>query len=404
MKAIKGGITAPKGFLASGVNCGIKKKNLDLGLVYSQKNAACVGFFTSNKVKAAPVLLGISRVKMPIHRAIIINSGCANCLTGKGGMQDAKLMAKKAAISLGVKETQVLPCSTGGIGKKLKIKNIISKLPALVSELSRSGSSEMAKAIMTTDTHPKQAACSFKIGNKEVKIGGIAKGAGMIAPNMVYPEPKRGATTICVITTDANVNKITLKTAAKEAISDSFNCITVDGAMSTNDTFFCLANGASGVRITPNSNAYEKFSKALSFVALALAKMVAKDGEGATKFVEVQVRGAKGVTQAKRVAFGVANSNLVKTALYGEDANIGRVASACGASDIGIKQEKLNIYFNGKLAVKNGTVYAIKGLDKIFKKTDIKIRCELKLGKASYRVFTSDLSTEYVKINANYYR
>ena len=264
----------------------------------------------------------------------------------------------------------------------------------MVKSLSRSGSYKVAKAIMTTDTHPKEFACSFKAGEGKVKIGGIAKGAGMIAPNM--------ATTICILTTDADISKTALKAAAKDGVEDSFNCITVDGDMSTNDTFLCLANGASGVKIKPGTPIYEKFRKALTFVALTLAKMIVKDGEGATKFIEIHITGAKTPTQAKDIAFGIANSNLVKCAIYGEDPNIGRVASSCGASDSQIKQDRLDIYFNGKKAVKNGTVCSVKNLRNIFRKTDIRIRCELNLGKASHKVFTSDLSPEYVRINAEY--
>ncbi len=394
MKIIKGGITAPKGFLASGIASGVKKKRLDLGLVYSEKKAVCAGLFTSNRVKAAPVLLNICRIKKPFHRAVVINSGNANCLTGKKGLLDAKLVAKKTASLIKTKESQVLPCSTGSIGKRLNIKRIILKLPCLVKGLSRDGSRKLAKAIMTTDTHPKEFACSFKTGKSEVKIGGIAKGAGMIAPKM--------ATTICILTTDVDISKTALKTAVKDAVKDSFNCITVDGDMSTNDTFLCLANGASGINIKPGTPHYEKFRKALTFVALTLAKMVVRDGEGATKFIEIQVTGAKTPAQAKDIAFGIANSNLLKCAIYGEDPNIGRVASACGASDSKIKQNRLDIYFNEKKAVKNGAVYNARGLSNIFKKTDIKIRCELNSGKASHRVFTSDLSPEYVRINARY--
>lgn len=394
MKIIRGGITAPKGFSASGIASSIKRKGLDLGLLYSERKTVCVGFFTSNKVKAAPVLLSVSRINKPFHRAVIINSGCANCLTGKRGLLDSKVIAKKTASLLGIKELEVLTCSTGVIGKRLDIKKIITKLPSLIKSLSRDGSRKMAKAIMTTDTHPKEFACCFKVGGKEVRIGGVAKGSGMIAPDM--------ATAICVLTTDADISKTVLKTAVKLAIGNSFNCITIDGDMSTNDTFLCLSNGASGVKIKPNTPGYDKFTKTLTFVALTLAKMIVKDGEGATKFVEIKITGAKTTEQAKKVAFGIANSNLVKTAIYGEDPNIGRIAAACGASDKRIKQNRLGIYFDEKKAVKNGVVYSTKGLRKIFKKRNIKIRCDLKLGKASHKVFTSDLSLQYVRINAKY--
>ncbi len=398
--AIKGGITAQKGFIASGIASGVKKGKLDLGLMFSERKAVCAGFFTSNRIKAAPVLLSSSTIKGPVHRAVIINSGSANCLTGKKGFLDAKLIIKRLAKLLSVKESQVLMCSTGPIGKRLDMKKILSGLLVLAEDLSRNGSHRIAQAIMTTDTRPKEFACSFKVENKEVRIGGVAKGAGMIAPNLVYPERMRGATTICVISTDANVSKTALKAAAKCAVDNSFNSITVDGDMSTNDTFLCLANGASGVNIKPNTAIYKKFTEALKFVALNLAKMVVKDGEGATKFIEIQITGAKTPAQAKRVAYGITNSNLVKTAVYGGGSNIGRIASACGASDIDIRQNRLDIYVNGKKMIRDGIAKPIKGSGNIFKKKNIEIECDLKLGKASHRVFTCDLSPEYVKINA----
>jgi len=413
MRVIRGGVTAPKGFIASGIASGVKKGKLDLGLIFSERKAVCAGFFTSNRIKAVPVLLSGSIIKGPVHRAVIINSGSANCLTGKKGLLDAKLILKRLAKLLSgsgalrlrsclrsIKESQVLICSTGPIGKRLDIKKILSGLPFLAEDLSRSGSHRIAQAIMTTDTRPKEFACSFKVENKEVRIGGVAKGAGMIAPNLVYPERMRGATTICVISTDANISKTTLKAATKCAVDNSFNSITVDGDMSTNDTFLCLANGASDVSIKPNTAAYKKFSQALNFVALNLAKMIVKDGEGATKFIEIKIAGAKTVAQAKRVAFGIAKSNLVKTAVYGGGSNIGRIASACGASEGGIRQNRLDIYVNGKKIIKGGIARSIKGSGNIFKKKNIEIECDLKLGKASHRVYTSDLSPKYVKINA----
>lgn len=394
VNVIKGGITAPKGFIASGIACGIKKNKPDLGLLFSLKKAVCVGFFTSNKVKAAPVLIGLSRIKKAFHRAVIINAGCANCLTGKRGISDSKLVAKETASILGVNEQEVIPCSTGSIGKSLEVKKIVSKLPALISRLSANGSYRMARAIMTTDTRPKEFACSLKIGNKEIKIGGVAKGAGMIHPDL--------ATTICVISTDAEIKKQALKTIVNEAVENSFNRITVDGDMSTNDTLLCFANGASGIKVSQNTTLYNKFKDAVSFVALSLAKMVVKDGEGTTKFIEVEVKGAKTRAQAKKVAFGIANSNLVKTAIYGQDPNVGRIASACGAADKGIDQDKLDIYLNNKPGVEKGRVCNLRKIRHVFKKKNINIKCNLNIGKAAYNVFTSDLSPEYIGINAEY--
>ncbi|UCH12231.1 MAG: bifunctional glutamate N-acetyltransferase/amino-acid acetyltransferase ArgJ [Candidatus Omnitrophota bacterium] len=392
--AIKGGITAPKEFIAGGIAAGLKKGKLDLGLVHSKRRAICAGFFTSNKIKAAPVLLSSSIINKPVHRAVIINSGCANCLTGKKGLLDSKLITRRLAGLLGVKESEVLICSTGAIGKRLNAKKIISALPGLIKALSIRGAKEMAQAIMTTDTYPKQIARAFRVGDKEVRIGGVAKGAGMIAPNM--------ATMLCVITTDADISKSTLKKACKEAVDASFNCITVDGDMSTNDTLLCFANGASEVKIEPQSNIYNKFVETLTQVSLLLANLIVNDGEGATKFIEIQITGAKTPAQAKKVAFGIANSNLVKTAVYGGGSNIGRIASACGAPDVDIRQNRLDIYVNGKKMIKGGIARSIKGSGNIFKRKNIEIECDLKLGKASHRVYTCDLSPKYMKINAEY--
>ncbi|MBN1405553.1 MAG: bifunctional glutamate N-acetyltransferase/amino-acid acetyltransferase ArgJ [Candidatus Omnitrophica bacterium] len=384
----------PKGFIASGVASGVKKNRPDLGLVLSEKDSVCAGFFTSNKVKAASLLLTKALISRPFHRAVIMNSGCANCLTGKAGLSDAGQITKEAARLMGIKQEKVLICSTGIIGKRLNKEKIMNSLPKLITSLSAGGLGKFSRSIMTTDTWPKIASRSFKVNGKQVKITGVAKGAGMISPNM--------ATMLCVIMTDADISKSLLRKASRGAVYNSFNCVTVDGDMSTNDTVLVLANAAAKVKINANAASYKQFAKNLSAVALDLAKMIAKDGEGATKFIEISIKGAKTVEQAKKAAFEIANSNLVKTAIYGNDPNIGRVASACGASGIDVKQEKLDIYFNSIQAVKKGIARNVPKLRKIFKGKDIKIECNLNLGKKSQTVYTCDLSADYVKINAEY--
>lgn len=395
MKRIKGGITSPLGFKASALHCGIKKRKLDLALILSELPAASAGSFTANKFKAAPVLLSKSYLAArETSRAVIINSGNANCLTGKQGSRDAALMTGRTASLIGCKKNEVLVCSTGIIGKRLPIDKIDKALPSLVSGLSKSKAEDSAKAILTTDTFKKEVAFSFRAGSKEVRVAGIAKGAGMIAPNL--------ATMLCVITTDAKIRRPQLKAALKGAIEDSFNNITVDGDMSTNDTVLILANGQSGVDLGASARAYKRFVLALNLVCLELARMIVRDGEGASKFIEIMVRNSKTKNQARTIALAVANSNLFKAMCYGENPNFGRVAAACGAASGDINPSVVDIYLNGRIAVRKGVAVKDKLPRSIFKKKDIEIEINLNLGKAEARVFTSDLSPEYVKINAAY--
>jgi glutamate N-acetyltransferase/amino-acid N-acetyltransferase len=309
MYKVKGGITAPLGFKQAAVNSGIKKKKLDLALIYSVKPANTCGLFTTNKFKAAPVLLCKSRLRARCHRAVIINSGNANCLTGKKGLDDARDITSWLALLLGIKKEEVLACSTGIIGKRLPVKKIIGALAGLVNGLSKDNFGIAARAIMTTDTVKKELSLGFKVGKKEVRLGGIAKGAGMIEPNL--------ATMLSVITTDANISKGLLRAALKEAVDNSFNCVTVDGSMSTNDTVLAFANSASGVDVGSSRAVYKKFVACLSALCSSLAKMIAGDGEGATKFIGIEVKNAKDKADAKKVALAIANSPLFKTMCYG---------------------------------------------------------------------------------------
>jgi glutamate N-acetyltransferase/amino-acid N-acetyltransferase len=394
MVRIKGAITYPKGYKAAALHAGIKKKNLDLALIVSDVPAVSCGVFTVNSFKAAPVLLSKRHLKAKTHRAVIINSGNANCLTGEKGLSDAALITKSVASLIGCGQNEILACSTGIIGKRLPIEKIKKAIPALVSKLSKDNSGKVAEAVMTTDTFKKEVAYSFRVGSKTVRVAGIAKGAGMIAPNL--------ATMLCVITTDAKISKNLLKQALEEAVESSFNNITVDGDMSTNDTVLIFANGFSGVDVGRDAANYKKFISALKAACFDLAIMIVKDGEGATKFIEIEVKNARSRRQAKETALAVANSSLFKTMCYGNNPNFGRVAAACGAKATGINPSKVDICLNGFMAVKSGVALNRLLPKGIFKAKDIKVGLDLNIGRVNAKVFTSDLSPEYVKINAEY--
>lgn len=403
MKIIKGSITAPEGFLASGVKSGIKKNNLDLGLIFSSVPAHASGVFTKNTVKAAPVVLSAEKLRNGWAQAIIVNSGNANALNGKNGMKWASRMAEAVSAKMWIDTDDVLVASTGIIGKPFPIEKIEAAVPALVKGLNKPGELAVAKAIMTTDLVPKRISVAVKIGGKTVKIGGIAKGSGMICPNM--------ATMLCFITTDAGIERKALKSSLKEAVEDSLNMVTVDGDTSTNDTVFVLANGLaanplikSGGHGPRKGKDYKAFCAALKYVMVYLAKEIARDGEGASKFIEIAVKGAKSKADAKKIAMGIANSNLVKTAIAGEDPNIGRIASSAGASGVKFSESKLDIYLNGIKIVKNGN--ANFGLrpkaQKALEKKEINITVDLNSGKYSTTAWTCDLTEGYIKINARY--
>ena len=397
MKMIKGSVTAPEGFLASGVKSGIKKNNLDLGLILSGVPAHAAGVFTKNTVKAAPVLLSAGNLKNGWAQAIIANSGNANCLNGKNGMKWASRMAEAVSAKTWIDVNDVLVASTGIIGKPLPIDKIEAAVPALVKGLSKAGELAAARAIMTTDLVPKRIAVAVNIGGKAVKIGGIAKGSGMVCPNM--------ATMLCFITTDADIDVRALKGSLKEAVGDSLNMVTVDGDMSTNDTVFVLANGmALNPRIKSGSKYHKVFCAALKYVMAYLAKEIAKDGEGASKFIEVTVKGAKGKADAKKMAMEIANSSLVKTAIAGEDPNTGRIASSAGASGIKFNVSKMDIYLNGIKIVAGGNAnFALRPkAKKSLKKEEVKIVVDLNSGKHSATAWTCDLTEGYIKINARY--
>jgi len=304
--------TMPIGFKANAVASGIKKSGkLDLALIFSDLPAKAACVFTTNTIKASPVILDKDYLKKSdFCQAIIANSGNANCFNAKAGLRDALETSKEIANILGLEKENVLVASTGIIGKKLPVEKIKSAIPELAEGLSGEGLDKAKRAIMTTDTFPKECSVKLKIGAKKVTICGIAKGAGMIAPNM--------ATLLCFIMTDANISKEALNQALKEAVNNSFNCITVDGCMSTNDTVMLLANGAAANTLIKGGRDLDLFREGLAKVCLELAKMIVRDAEGASKFIRIRVEGAKSVDAAKKVALSIANSNLFKTAVYGK--------------------------------------------------------------------------------------
>ncbi len=399
MKSINGGVCAAKGFLAAGLHTGIKQNMFkkDLALIFSEVQAVSCGMFTTNKIKAACITISKAHLKSNIAQAIIANSGNANCCTGKQGLEDTLQTASSAAELLGIRHNNVLVASTGVIGKLMPMGKVLNGIPLLVKRLGKN-SSEAAEAIMTTDLVKKETAISFKIGKDVVTIGGMAKGSGMIHPNM--------ATMLSFITTDAAIEAKALKAALKYCVDNSFNCISVDADMSTNDMVIVLANGmADNKKITLHTKeAFGEFTKGLLEVTKTLAKMIAADGEGATKFIEVLVKGAKNQADAKLAARAVCNSLLVKTAIYGQDANWGRVAAAVGATKASVSGDKLSIYFGNTKILNNGTpVNADENkLKDILSKKEIKITVDLGLGKSSATMWTCDLSEEYIKINAKY--
>jgi glutamate N-acetyltransferase / amino-acid N-acetyltransferase len=396
---IPGGITAAKGYTAAGVYCGIRKVKKDIALIRSEVPANIAAVFTLNKTIAAPVIVD----KLLLERgekkcsAIVVNSGNANACTGERGMDDAWTMVRTTAESLGIPENEVMISSTGVIGQYLPIENVVAGIKQLPAQLTTNGSSDAAVAIMTTDTCAKEVAVEFEIGDAKIRIGGIAKGSGMIAPNM--------ATMLAFLTTDANVPQPLLQSTFAKLIDRSFNRISVDGDMSTNDMAALLANGTSNAApLEAGTNRFALFSEALEFVLVKLAKMIARDGEGATKLVEIVVNGARTEQEALTAARSVANSNLVKTAIHGADANWGRILAAVGYSGIDFDPMNVELYFGGLPILKKnyGIVIDEAKAKEIFSKENITITINLNQGKESANFWTCDLTKEYVHINASY--
>ncbi len=394
--------TSPKinvpGFLANGVSAGIKGGDeKDIGLIYSTVPAKAAALFTKNTFKAAPVLIDTERIKRGVAQAIFTNSGCANAATGREGLADALAVSGAAAKHLKIPEEQLLVCSTGVIGRRLPVKKIEAGMGKLVKGLHEYGIPDAEAAMMTTDKFPKIAIRRGIVGAKDITICGIAKGAGMIEPNM--------ATLLTYVMTDVLVDAKALNTVFHQVIDSTFNAISVDGCMSTNDTAIILANGLAGNNPLERAQArVQRFREMLADVLAELAQAVVKDGEGATKFITVYVEGAKSKSDARRVAYSIANSNLVKTAFFGADPNWGRIISAIGASGVQLEKEKISLSI-GNLTVfaQDAPVnFALNRLKEVFEDKKIDIRVSLGGGDKSYCVYTSDLSYDYVKINADY--
>jgi glutamate N-acetyltransferase / amino-acid N-acetyltransferase len=394
---VKGGITAPQGYLAAGVSAGIKKKGLDLAVIFSPQPASAAGVFTLNRVQAAPVQLSKEHLKAMRGRAraILINSGCANACTGERGMQDSVITARGLASHLNIDPGEVLVASTGVIGGFLPVPKMLKGIASAVSSLNSKGGAAAVRAIMTTDTREKTFAIEGRVAGKTVRIGGMAKGAGMIHPQM--------ATMIAVITTDAQIAPRELHRCLHHATESTFNCLTVDGDTSTNDTIFVLANGASEAPVL-EGRARSFFEKGLTRVCEELAKSIARDGEGATKFVEIYVRGANDFESARKVAKTIAHSPLVKTALYGEELNWGRILCAVGYSGVPFDPESVTLSLNGIPIFRNGSPVASTRAkaEKAIKAHDLQIEVDLSEGRAAAKVWTCDLSHDYVNINASY--
>jgi len=384
------------GFLGNGVAAGIKDgSDRDLSLIFSEVPSRAVGVFTTNRFKAAPVILDMKRIKRGIAQAIIVNSGNANAATGKDGDEDAATMSRVTSRALGIEDELVLVASTGIIGEKLPIEKIARSIEPLVGGLSADGIFSVAEGIITTDRFPKIEYRKCFVGGKEITICGIAKGAGMIEPNM--------ATMLSFIMTDADIDQLCLASVFRESADRSFNAITVDGCMSTNDTAIMLANGVAGNSLISETSAnLVEFREALSGVMISLAKSIVKDGEGATKLIEIVVEGAKLVADAKEIAYAIANSNLVKTAFFGEDPNWGRIISAAGSTGVPFSTDLLELYIEDVPLFINGAGIAGKEAAAIMKRDSMRILVRLGMGKEKFRVYTSDLSHEYVDINALY--
>lgn len=398
---IKGGVGAPQRFLTSAVSCGIKNPaadRLDLALIYSEVPCSSAGTFTTNRVKAAPVRVSQANLRKGDIRAIIANSGNANACTGVQGIHDANAMCDAVAKPLRLKRSEIGVCSTGVIGLPMPMMRIEPKYDGLLARLGPKNGSDVAAAIITSDTHPKELAISFDLGEHRVRLGGCVKGAGMISPSM--------ATMLCFITTDAHMPTECLRKAVLECVEESFNRITIDGDMSTNDTVLVLANGASGMpAIRRNGKRCRQFREALCWLMSELAKAVVRDGERVTKFVTVRVKGARTYLDAKKVAEAVCKSALVKSSWNGGDPNWGRIIHAVGYSRARIREELIDIHIGGKAACLGG-LQAETPMDELRAAVagpEFEIVIHLNQGDADYTMYSSDLSPEYIDFNRSEY-
>ena len=404
IKKLNGSITSPKGYHATGSHIGIKECKKDLAIIYSEVPAKAAGVFTSNIVKASSILWNQNLIQNPDGiRAIVINSGNANACTGEIGIMHTEIMASELASCLEVDKNQVLVASTGIIGVPLPINTIITGIKNSYEKLGDTNfdANLAAEAIMTTDTHPKQISVEITIDGKKIRIGGMAKGSGMIHPNM--------ATMLAFVTTDINISNELLNRALKKSVDDSYNMISVDGDTSTNDMVILLANGQGGnSEIKEENKDYDLFKQALHYVNLFLAQEIVRDGEGAKKFIAVKVTGAASKRDARLLSKSVITSNLVKTAFFGEDANWGRILAAMGYSGAIFNPEKVSIKFhNGSHSInlmQNGTPIQFDEelASKILKKKEITVELQLKEGNGEAIAWGCDLSYDYIKINGDY--
>ncbi len=397
MEKMDGGVCAAAGFLAGSLKAGIKRvfsEKDDLAVVLSESPCVAAGVFTQNRVQAAPVLISKKNLGSGCHRGVVLNSGNANACTGEQGLADAEEMCRLAAEKFGGSQENYLVCSTGRIGVPMPMEKVRDGFDGLPERLSCEGNREAAVAIMTSDTHPKEAAFSFSLGGKQVKVGGMAKGAGMINPNM--------ATMLCVITTDAELDGKLAQQILADVVERTFNRITIDGDMSTNDTVLLLGNGKSGVKIMEDdAEATGAFTEVVERVCSDLARMIVGDGEGTTKIVEIDLRGASSLADAKKAAEAVANSVLLKCAWAGQDPNWGRIVDALGYSGADFDPSAIDIFYDELHLVKGGQLGPAdpKKVKQVAEKQEFTITIDLGGGDATYRVLSSDLTEEYVRLN-----
>jgi glutamate N-acetyltransferase / amino-acid N-acetyltransferase len=389
--------SACNGMQAAGIAAGLKKNgHPDLGLIYSETTATAAAVFTRNVVQAAPVMLDRQRIQSGQCRAIVVNSGNANCCNGENGMRDAVVTCAAVAQALNIPEDQVLVASTGVIGQPLPVDRVTAAVPGLVADLAEDGFERLAAAIMTTDTEPKYIHRQGRIGDRTFNVVAVAKGAGMIRPDL--------ATMLCFACTDAAIDAILLDSLLRQAVDQSFNRITIDGDTSTNDTVILLANGLSGVAVQSASE-QAVFQAVLDGIFLDLAKWLVRDGEGANKLVEVRVQGGRSDEDARQIADTVADSPLVKTALFGEDANWGRILGAAGRAGVTFDPAKIDLYFDDVRMVAAGVgcgAEAEAAATAVLKQSELKITIDLNDGSGSASVLTCDFSLDYVRINADY--
>lgn len=386
------------GFKFAGVACGIKKsRKKDLALIFSEAPATAAALFTTNRVKAAPVLVGTERIKQGRVQAVIVNSGNANACTGPRGLRDAEATCHEVGVRLGIDPRLVVPCSTGLIGLPLPMQKIRKGIEEAAAVLSADSFSHAAEAILTTDRFVKVASTTCGLKGKKVALAGMVKGAGMIAPNM--------ATMLAYILTDAAVESRCLHSILRSAVGETFNSVTVDGDTSTNDTVLFLANGLAGnPPVRQGSREKAILARAVREVMMVLAVKLVEDGEGATKVVEVRVEGSRTRPEARKVAFAVANSQLVKTAFFGSDPNFGRIMAAIGYAGVPVKPERVDVSFDGVAVVRRGVGInsSERVASRVLRRPSFRVRIRLRQGTKSASVWTSDLSYEYVRINSAY--